>query len=323
MSSFKNSWKQFLLSNPELDVSNKHILKIRDLCAPGTPFEGAFEIISKNSGISFISLDPMESSIQLFHHCQVIGGTWVSPTKTFVCILGFDNSARPIHIIPKSIKIIKTKSISLVDLVDDDQPIRNVEDLKQAKADFHWRNIIPIPNFLTMAYLSLEKFVPQSIGHSFYAAMREFDIKNSSETPQLHDNGSEPGLQEEENHGTTVATRYSSLDEDNASAYQGTKEASPKLLSRVTIFAHILQFCHLCHKKKGTPVLYSGGTTADMDCWFESVSAIGLNLPTSRSKRHNSVIHFESESDESLSSPDQKLSRKDQVFINTMLNYMI
>jgi len=184
MSPFKNSWKQFLLSNHELDVSNKHILKIRDLCAPGTPFEGAFEIISKNSGISFISLDPMESSIQLFHHCQVIGGTWVSPTKTFVCILGFDNSARPIHIIPKSIKIIKTKSISLVDLADDDQLIRNLEDLKQAKADFHWRNIMPIPHFLTKAYLSLEKFDPQSVAQSFYAMMREFDIKNPSETTQ-------------------------------------------------------------------------------------------------------------------------------------------
>ena len=65
--------------------------------------------------------------------------------------------------------------------------------------------------------------------------------------------------------------------------------------------------------------MYSGGTAAEMDCWFESVSAIALNLPTSRSKRHNSVIRFESESDDSLSSPDHKVSRRDQDFINTML----
>jgi hypothetical protein len=33
--------------------------------APGTPFEDAFEMISKNPGISFNALDPTESSIQL------------------------------------------------------------------------------------------------------------------------------------------------------------------------------------------------------------------------------------------------------------------
>jgi len=111
---------------------------------------------------------------------------------------------------------------------------------------------MPILHFLTKAYLSLEKFDPQSITQSFYAAMREFHTKNPSETPQLHDKISEPGLREEENYEATVAMRDSSSDEDNALVYQGMKEASPKLPSSVTIFAHIVQFCHLCHKKKVT-----------------------------------------------------------------------
>jgi len=126
-------------------------------------------------------------------------------------------------------------------------------------------------------------------------------------------------LRDEENHDTTVAMRDSTPEEDNTSVNQGSKEVSPKLPSSVTVFAHILQFCHLCHKKKVTPVLYSGSTSAEMDRWFESVSPIALNLPSTRLKCHTSVIRFESESDDSLSSPDQKVSRKDLVFINTML----
>jgi len=188
--------------------------------APGTPFEDAFEMISKNPGISFNALDPTESSIQLFHHCQVIGGTWASPTKTFVSILGFDNSARPIQIIPKSIKIIKTKTISFPNLVDEDQSIRNLDELKQTKADFHWRNIMPIPHFLTKAYLSLEKFDPHSVAQAFYIVMKEFDVKTLSTAPLIQDNAPKPGLQEEE---IQDATRDSTSEGDNLLADQGNK----------------------------------------------------------------------------------------------------
>jgi hypothetical protein len=76
MPSFNNTWKNYLLSNPELlDISNNYLSKIKELADPNSDFEEGFEIISKNPSISFISLDPSGSVIQLFHHCQVIGGS--------------------------------------------------------------------------------------------------------------------------------------------------------------------------------------------------------------------------------------------------------
>jgi hypothetical protein len=177
MSFFKNSWKNFLLSIPELDVSNNHFAKIKDLDKPGSNFEDVFEFIFKKTGISFISLDPSESSIQLFHHCHVIGGSWTSPSKSLVSILGVNDLARPIQIIPKSVKPIKTKTILFAEIVDDDFSIRNLEDVKQKKADIHWKNNMPIPHLLTKAYLSLEKFDPHSIAQAFCVALKEFELR--------------------------------------------------------------------------------------------------------------------------------------------------
>jgi hypothetical protein len=76
-------------------------VKIKDLADPGSNFEVTFEIVSKNPRIAFISFDPTESSIQLFHHCHVTGGSWASPTKAYISILGVDDLARPIQIITK------------------------------------------------------------------------------------------------------------------------------------------------------------------------------------------------------------------------------
>jgi hypothetical protein len=45
MSTFKASWKNFLLSNPEFEDSNNHFTKIKELSDPGANFETTFEII--------------------------------------------------------------------------------------------------------------------------------------------------------------------------------------------------------------------------------------------------------------------------------------
>jgi hypothetical protein len=84
MSLFKHSWKKRLLSDPDFELSNNHLLKLKELAGPTISFETAFEDISKNHGITFLSLDPTESFLQLFHHNQVFGGNWDTPEKTFV-----------------------------------------------------------------------------------------------------------------------------------------------------------------------------------------------------------------------------------------------
>jgi len=172
MWSFKNSWKNYLLFNSDLDISNNHLEKIKELSDPNIPFETAFEEISNNQGISFICLDPTESFIQLLHHCHVIGKGWSNPTKVFLGVLGIDNSAKPIQIILKSVKIVKTKTASLSEMIGDDQVVKIIGG-KQSKQEFYYRNIIPIPHFFTKAYLELESFDPQSVAMSFLRAMKE------------------------------------------------------------------------------------------------------------------------------------------------------
>jgi len=49
--------EEFLLTNPELETSNNHLTKIKDLADPNSNFEVSFEIVSKNPGIGFLFQD--------------------------------------------------------------------------------------------------------------------------------------------------------------------------------------------------------------------------------------------------------------------------
>jgi hypothetical protein len=51
-----------------------------------TAFLKSFDEISKNQGITFLSLDPSETQLQLFHHGSVVGGTWTSPSHLIVAV---------------------------------------------------------------------------------------------------------------------------------------------------------------------------------------------------------------------------------------------
>jgi hypothetical protein len=111
-----------------------------------------FDGISKNHGSAMISLDPTESSIRLFHHNQVIGGNWENPSKLFVSICGFDHSACPVQIAKKSVKSIKAKVPSFVEVMD--RAIH--EDFSESRIPLHEHHPystysdenLPIPNRL-------------------------------------------------------------------------------------------------------------------------------------------------------------------------------
>jgi len=312
MSSFKLSWKTFLVTNQDLAISNNHLEKIRDLADPGTNFETTFETVSKNPGITFISLDPTESSIQLLHHCHIIGGSWASPSKSLISVLGVDESARPIQLIPKSVKTVKKQTISFDEIVEDNCSMKNSEDGKNKKTEFHWKNIIPIPHFLTKAYLSLEKTDPKSVAEAFFSAMKEFDQKPKSTLV-------DPNLIDEETSDNLDEADKPRDEEESDSIEKETGEEVNNPVSCVSTFTHVLQFCHLCFLKKMPPVMYSVVSTPEIDRWFESISMVALRPRLHRAKRHSIETPLDFSSDDSMSSPDQKISRKDQVFINTML----
>jgi hypothetical protein len=49
-------------------------------------FATSFNEISKNQGITFLSLDPMEKRLQLFHHSVVFGGNCSEPEKKLLAL---------------------------------------------------------------------------------------------------------------------------------------------------------------------------------------------------------------------------------------------
>jgi hypothetical protein len=63
--------------------------RIKNAINPSLSFEKSYEEFSKNPGVTLLSLDPTETHLQLFHHPQIIGGSWISPDTKLVAVLGF------------------------------------------------------------------------------------------------------------------------------------------------------------------------------------------------------------------------------------------
>lgn len=162
------SWKDYFSSNKSLDSLNNHLVKITNSVGPSIPFQTSFQEISKNKGISFLSLDPTESHMQLFHHGAIIGGSWTSPSTQLVSILGFDHDAKPIQIVLKSIKDVKAKANSYEDFATGLETIESFEKLKNPKLDFHYKNIVPIPHILTKTFMNLPTTDPYTVATAFF-----------------------------------------------------------------------------------------------------------------------------------------------------------
>jgi len=224
-----------------------------------------------------------------------------------VSILGTDKNAKPIQIILKSVKLIKTKTVSMAELIGDDRSTENPE-TKQTKSEFHFCNILPIPHVLTKAYLDLDTFDPQTVALAFYSAMSEFDQEDQ-------DTEIVPPLQDETEIDNTRLLENSD-DQSTSSNHQLEAGSKGMFLSE---FVHILQFCHLCYKKKIPPISYSVGTTQDIKQWFTSICFSVLHPSTVQSKQQVQRNEDASDSDDEISSPEQKLSKKDHVFLSTMM----
>jgi hypothetical protein len=269
-------------------------------------FINSFEEISKNQGISFLSLDPTESYMQLFHHGTIIGGSWDSPSKQLVSVLGFDSDAKPIQIVQKSIKDIKTKSHSVEELAIGLQTLDSFEQLKNPKLELHYKNIVPIPHLLTKTFMELPNTDPYSVAKAFFDKMYQYDS-------QLNEAQSVPDLSDE----TAVDDKSSSdsMNDIDQNLKPSTWEAKPSEFLQE--FIHVIQFCHLCAKGKIPPVLYSLATNLDIQNWFSTLKLKTMPIPRHGPKR--TAMDTPTTDDEIAFSPEQKLSRKDHYLIHTML----
>ena len=184
---------------------------------------------------------------------------------------------------------------------------------KLDKTEFQFRNILPIPHVLTKAYLELESFDPQTVALAFFTAMTEFDKKKSDQLAS--ESETIPPLQDETDHEETKS-------KENTDEKSFCSDHENNGVNKVTIlseFLHILQFCHLCYKKKIHPISCSVGTNKEIEKWYNSVCFFVTTPTSTRSKRQVQQDDEASISDDEISSPDQKLSKKDHIFLSAMM----
>jgi hypothetical protein len=166
--------------------------------------------------------------MQLFHHGAVIGGSWNSPSKQIVSVLGFDTEAKPIQIVQKSIKDIKAKSHSVEEFATGLQTPDSFEQLRNPKIELHYNNIVPIPHLLTKIFMELSNTDPYTVANAFFNQMYHYD-ETAADEKSTSDGNDETSLN---------------------SISPPLKHNLPEFLQE---FIHVIQFCHLCGKAKYPP----------------------------------------------------------------------
>ncbi len=304
-----SAWKDFFLKAQKFDYSNLMLQKLQSSMVSNSNFETSFRDISKNSEITFLSLDPSEKKMQLFHHPTVFSGTWSDPVEKLIAINGLDADTFPIEIISKSVKDSKGKSHSAHEF---SLGMTNSEDfqcLRNPKVEFNYKNIMPIPILLTKVFIELTSTDPISVALAFLAAMHRHDSNSESGSPMNQESSpststhSEPDLLIE----SDITTAPAGLD----------STTTPSFLAD---FLHVIQFCHLCSKGKIPPVLFIPSSSSEVKHWFNSLKlSIGITrIP--RTKRSSSRTNVSNSSDnDDVSSPESKISKKDKHFFQTIL----
>jgi hypothetical protein len=94
------------------------------------------------------------------------------------------------------------------------------------------------------------------------------------------------------------------------------QQLDPKIPLSADDVLYAVQFCHLCSIGKVSPVLYSLASDPEVSDWFKSVTSLKLKTSSSTKRRNPSTPDSDSDSD--VSSPDNKVSKKDHYLINTM-----
>ncbi len=169
---------------------------------------------------------------------------------------------------------------------------------------------------MIQAFIQLESTDPFSVAKAFISAILDFD--NSSTDIDFINNTTTDALENE------TLGKDTENDEDSSRAMEDPvdkmqllyKKSSTNILAQENLI-HIVQFCHLCSKGKIPPVLYSLLSNDEITSWFHSLPVFTI---TQKPKIHlPKSTTDDSESETSISSPDRKISRKDNYLINTML----
>jgi hypothetical protein len=288
-------------------LSNLHLGKISSV-VPKIAIASSFDETSKNPGVSLVSLDPSKEKMHLFHHPKVFGDSWSSTEKQLVAILGTVSSAIPVEVISKLVTDFKLKSHSIEDfsLVIDN--VDSLVALVNPKINFHCKNLVLIPNLLTKTLIQLKNKTPLSVASAFFVAMLQCDTSPAQETGHNVETldtvtEDEPQLVDESNSMT------SSVDTTSP-----TMVMPSQTLKFMDHFIHVLQFCHLCHLGKISPVLCQVSTNIEVKTWFLLLKQKYDVLPRNNLKHLKEPTTFlNSSEDESNSSPENRISKKEKL----------
>jgi hypothetical protein len=306
-----SAWKSYFSQNKHLDSSNLVLDQIKSSISPSTLFTESFDLISKNDGIAFISLDPSETESQLFHHGATLGGSWTNPDKQLITILHSNDDPKPIQILPKYIKDVKQKSHSpdefAIGMSDKDA----FSALRNPKADFIYKNLVPIPILLINAYLDAPLKDPISIGMKFFETMYAYDSSLDNEMLEHSIEEPEPDLD------TQDAPQDKSVSSSPSPTYSDKPSIdAPRFLAN---FIHVVQFCHLCSKGKIPAINYKLASSPDSMKWFVyTMASCGIDFNKKPKRLHSSDLS-DSDSDNIDTSPDHKVSRTDRHLLQTIL----
>jgi len=301
-------WKKLYFESIDLDISDEHIDRIKKASNHQATFSKSFEALLKNKGVSFLILDPTETQIQLLHHGHVLSGNWSNPTKKLIAILGTDSETKPVEISQKSIKNVKDKTFGFNNLLRSIDEKKDFTNMANADMDYLYKNILPISSSLTKAFIKLDSSSPYEVAKAFMLLRPDRNKKSTEKpTPANEDLNSSTDSKDNESQESRSIMMIGNPTEAN--------ETTEILQEDDILYA--IQFCQLCANRWIPPVTYSVYPDKEISLWFQTlVKSLGIKK-SSTGKHQGPLSPTDDNSD--LSSPENKISKKDHVFINTMM----
>jgi len=173
---------------------------------------------------------------------------------------------------------------------------------------------MPIPSLLTKTFLELPSTEPDQVAIAFFETLYRCDIE-----VDFNNKNKASSIKTESNSEELVPVDQ--ISSNNIERTNGTSNISDQVASQRFLedCIHIIQFCHLCSIGKVTPVLLTSTNSSEAKAWRSSILSPANIIESKNTNVAKHKVPEPSLEDEDGNSPVSKLSRQDDVFINTML----
>ncbi len=179
--------------------------------------------------------------------------------------------ATPIQIVPKSLKDVKAKVPKIQEISFTLDSGHALTDLKTTTDLFHYKNMIPIPDFLIKTFIQLDDTKPVNAVTAFYQALLQMETSVTAQDTTFDD---------DEDTDTDPEDEETDQDKTPIISSKSPKQQCPPT-SMLSLFGHVIQFCYLCIKGRITPLLYTIATDDETCTWFHRIELSSIiHIPT-------------------------------------------